>query len=237
MTPDSNCSSSVLIVDAGHGVGLHLTSLLAARGFDVIAWSPGGAEPAGLDPEIPVRWVHDDAADGLDPALVASAGAAIFNTPALDEARLVAGGGLADAIADDAAFFMRALQVVSRAMIERGCGQIWALAGDDSFAYYLPLPVSPIAQHLRVGAIRAIAKELRRFGASANAAVLQPIPEMVEATAWQQARAGVGSYAQKYRPVPLGPIADTLAFWLGCKTLPMNGSVVHFGNGVYDGNI
>lgn len=237
MTPDPNRVSSVLIVDAGHGVGLHLASLLAARGFDVIAWAPGATEPRGPDPDTSVRWVYDEPDDGLDPALVESAGAVIFNTPALDEAGLVAGGGLADAIAGDAAFFMRTLQAVSRAMIERGSGQIWALAGDDSFAYYLPLPVSPIALHLRVGAIRAIAKELGRFGASANAAVLQPIPELVEAAAWQQARAGVGSYAQKYRPMPLGPIADTLAFWLGRPTLPMNGSVVHFGNGVYDGNI
>lgn len=233
MATDSG-SDKILIVDAGHGIGPALAALLAGRGFDVVAWVPGGeARPEAGNS---VRLLCDPTAETLDADLLGSVRAAIFNASALDEAALLARGGLADAIAADGAFFMQALQAVSRAMIENGRGQIWALAPDDSFAYYLPLPVAPVAHHLRIGAVRALAKELSRFGVFANAAILQPGPETAEPAAWQAARAGVGSYAQKFRPVPLAAVADTLAFWLGCGTLPLNGSVVHFGNGVYDGN-
>lgn len=204
----------ILIIDAGHGIGPHLASLLGERGFEIVAWQPG-----------------DDA------GLLSSAATVLFNVSALDEAALLARGELADAIAADAAFFVQTLQTVSRAMIERGHGQIWVLAADDSFAYYLPVPAAPITHHTRIGAMRAIAKELARFGVSANVAVLQPVPETTLPEDWQQARAGVGSYAQKFRPVPLATIADTLAFWLGSESLPMNGAVMHFGNGVYDRNI
>jgi len=230
----SSPAESILIVDAGHGVGPALAALLAGRGFDVVAWSPSGeAQPEAAGS---VRWLHEPTADTLDADLLGPVRAAVFNASPLDEAALLAGGGLADAVAADGAFFMQALQAVSRAMIEKGRGQIWALAPDDSFAYYLPLPVAPVAHHMRVGAVRALAKELSRFGVFANAAILQPGPETAEPAAWQAARAGVGSYAQKFRPVPLAAVAETLAFWLGCGTLPLNGSVVHFGNGVYDGN-
>lgn len=236
MTATSALSGTILIVDAGHGVGLHLTSLLAARGFDVLAWALGGCPAQQGAPES-VRWLGEASLDALDADLLASTRAVIFNVSALDEDALMAGGGLADAIAADAAFFMQTLQTVSRAMTESGRGQIWVLTADDSFAYYLPLPVAPITHHTRIGAVRAIAKELARFGVSANAAVLQPAPETTDPAAWQQARSGVSSYAQKFKPVSLESVADSLAFWLGCETLPMNGSVIHFGNGVYDGNI
>ena len=229
-------SGPILIVDAGHGVGPHLALLLGERGLDVIAWAPD--DRAGFrDQAAPVRWLHDPTIDTLDNDVLASATAVIFNVSALDEAAFMARGELADAIAANGAFFMQTLQVVSRAMIERGHGQIWVLAADDSFAYYMRLPVAPITHHARIGAVRAIAKELARFGVSANAAVMQPAPETTLPEDWQQARAGVGSYAQKFKPVSLALVADTLAFWIGREALPMNGSVVHFGNGVYDGNI
>ena len=232
----STSSGPVLVVDAGHGIGPHLASLLAERGFDVVAWASGG-QAAPCEPGASVRWLHDPSVDALDTALVTSAATVVFNVSALDEAALMAQGELADAIAADGAFFMQTLQTISQAMIERGRGQIWILATDDSFAYYLPLPAAPITHHTRIGAMRSLAKELSRFGVSANAAVLQPAPETTEPADWQQARAGVASYAQKFRPVPLASVADTLAFWIGRETLPVNGSVVHFGNGVYDGNL
>ncbi len=191
-----------------------------------------------------------DPAHGIGPALaelLADAGfrvgtgsetpdAAIFNASPLDEAELLARGQLADAVAADGADFLQTLQDVSRAMIERGGGQIWVLAPDDSFSYYLPLPSAPVVHHMRIGAIRALAKEAARFGVYANAAVFQPVAEMAEPAAWSAARAGIGSYSQKFRPVPLAAVAETLAFWLSRDALPMNGSVVHFGSGVYDGN-
>ncbi|MGE0340448.1 MAG: hypothetical protein AB7O79_11295 [Xanthobacteraceae bacterium] len=180
--------------------------------------------------------MQHERADGLAPEFVASLDAVIFNASALDEAALLGKGNLADAIAADGKFFMRVLQVVSRAMLEKGRGQIWVLAPDDSFSYYLPLPSAPVTHHMRIGAIRSLAKELSRFGVYANAAVLQPRRESAEAAAWQSARNGIGSYAQKFRPVSLASIVDTLSHWLGCETLPLNGSVIHFGNGVYDGN-
>ena len=204
----------ILMIDGGHGIGPHLLSLLAERGFDAASWAAGD-----------------------DESRLASAGAVVFNLSMLDEAALLAQGGLAEAVDAGAAAFMQTLQTVARAMIERGSGQIWVLAADDSFAYYMPLPAAPISHHMRVGAMRAIAKELARFGVFANAAVLQPAPETTAPEDWRQARAGVDSYAQKFRPVPLSTVAETLAFWLGSKSLPMNGAVVHFGNGVYDGNI
>ncbi len=199
---------TVAIVDVDHGIGPALAGLLAAAGFEV----------------------------GTDPASFASAGAAIFNASALDEAELLAQGGLADAIAAEGTAFLETLQAASRAMIERGGGQIWVLAPDDSFSYYLPLPAAPVTHHMRIGAIRALAKEAARFGVFANAAVFQPPMEMAEAAAWSAARVGIGSYAQKFRPLDLAAMADTLGFWLSRDTLPMNGSVVHFGSGVYDGN-
>lgn len=205
----------VVLVDAGHGVGPALAVLLAEAGFDVAAPAPGEAPDAGM---------------------LASARAVIFNASALDEAGLMAEGRLADAVAVEGGRFLAALQAASRAMIERGGGQIWVLAPDDSFAYYLPLPSAPITHHTRVGAVRALAKEIARFGVFANAAVFQPVAGMAEPAAWSAARAGIGSYAQKFRPASLPAIADTLAFWLSRDTLPMNGSVVHFGSGVYDGN-
>ena len=216
MATGADRSEKIMIVDAGHGVGLALTALLADRGFDVIAWEPGGA--------------------AADADLLNATRAAIFNVSDLDEAGLMAGGGLADAVAADSAFFMESLQAIARAMIERGRGQIWVLAPDDSFAYYLPLPIAPVTHHTRIGAVRALAKELSRFGVCANAAILQPTAETADPAAWAAARAGVGSYAQRFKPVSLAHVADTLAFWLACETLPLNGSVVHFGNGVYDGN-
>ena len=205
---------SILIVDGGHGIGPHLLSLLGERGFDAASWAAG-----------------DDESD------LARAAAVVFNLSALDEATLLSRGGLAEALDAEATAFMQALQSAARAMIERGDGQIWLLAADDSFAYYMPVPAAPISHHLRIGAMRALAKELARFGVFANAAVLQPAAETMPPDHWQQARAGVGSYAQKFRPVALASVADTLAFWLGSDSLPMNGSVIHFGNGVYDGNI
>lgn len=232
----STSPGPVLVVDAGHGIGPHLTSLLAERGFDVVAWASGG-HAAPCEQGASVRWLHDPSIDALDTELVTSAATVVFNVSALDEAALMAQGELADAIAADGAFFMQTLQAVAKAMIERGRGQIWILATDDSFAYYLPLPTAPVTHHTRIGAMRSLAKELSRFGVSANAAVLQPAPETTEPADWQQARAGVASYAQKFRPVPLASVADTLAFWIGRETLPVNGSVVHFGNGVYDGNL
>jgi NAD(P)-dependent dehydrogenase (short-subunit alcohol dehydrogenase family) len=236
MTTGSDLPRTIMIVDAGHGVGPALTSLLADRGFDVIALAPGGDAPSSPQTTGSIRRIDAPAIATMDAGLLSSIKAVIFNTSALDEAELMASGGLADAIAADGAFFLQSLQTISRIMIENGRGQIWALAPDDSFAYYLPLPIAPVTHHTRIGAIRALAKELARFGVCANAAILQPFRETVEATAWQDARAGVGSYAQKFKSVPLGDVADTLAFWLARDTLPMNGSVVHFGNGVYDGN-
>jgi NAD(P)-dependent dehydrogenase (short-subunit alcohol dehydrogenase family) len=213
MGAGSGTSGKVAIVDAGHGIGLELAALLAGAGFEVVAWARGdGTEALG------------------------EATAVIFNMSALDEAELLAGGKLADAIEAEADFFLETLQAVSRSMIENGRGQIWVLAPDDSFSYYLPLPSAPVTHHTRVGAIRALAKEVARFGVCANAAILQPTAEMVAPAAWSAARAGVGSYAQKFRPAVLAPVAETLAFWLARETLPLNGSVLHFGSGVYDGN-
>lgn len=198
---------TVAIVDAGHGVGPALAALLSGAGFAVR---------------------RDDGA--------ADAGAVIFNASALDEAELLAEGRLADAVAADGAAFLERLQAASRAMIERGGGQIWVLAPDDSFSYYLPLPAAPVTHHTRIGAIRALAKEASRFGVFANAAVFQPVAEMAEPAAWGAARAGIGSYAQKFKPVAAAAMAETLAFWLSRDALPMNGSVLHLGSGVYDGN-
>jgi hypothetical protein len=225
-----------MIVDAGHGVGPALTSLLADRGFDVIAWTRDGDAPPSPQTTGSIRWIDAPAIEAVDADLLNSIQAVIFNMSDLDEVGLMASGRLADAIAADGSFFLQSLQAISRVMIENGRGQIWALAPDDSFAYYLPLPIAPITHHTRIGGIRALAKELARFGVCANAAILQPFRETVEAAAWQDARAGVGSYAQKFRPVPLADVADTLGFWLARDTLPINGSVVHFGSGVYDGN-
>jgi NAD(P)-dependent dehydrogenase (short-subunit alcohol dehydrogenase family) len=225
-----------MIVDAGHGVGPALASLLADRGFDVIAWAPGSDAPPSPQTTGSIRWINASAIEAVDAGLLNSIKAVIFNMSDLDEVGLMASGRLADAVASDGAFFLQSLQAISRVMIENGRGQIWALAPDDSFAYYLPLPIAPVTHHTRIGGIRALAKELARFGVCANAAILQPFRETVEAAAWQDARAGVGSYAQKFKPVPLADVADTLGFWLARDTLPMNGSVVHFGSGVYDGN-
>lgn len=236
MMTGSDFSRTIMIVDAGHGIGPALTSLLAGRGFDVIAWAPGHDALPSSQTTGSIRWIDAWAIEAVDGGLLNSIQAVIFNTSALDEVGLMASGHLADAIAADGAFFLQSLQAISRVMIENGRGQIWVLAPDDSFAYYVPLPIAPITHHTRIGGIRALAKELARFGVCANAAILQPLRETVEAAVWQDARAGVGSYAQKFKPVPLVDVADTLAFWLARATLPMNGSVVHFGNGVYDGN-
>lgn len=226
----------VLVVDAGHGVGPSLAALLTDAGFEVSAWlTDVTAPPVDLPP--PVRSLRVDAAEGLDADLIEATDAVIFNLSALDEERLLRDGGLADAVQADARFFMETLQVFAKAMIEKGRGQIWVLGLDDSFAYYMPLPTTPIIQHARVGAVRALAKEVARFGVSANAMILQPVPEATEPAAWQAARAGLASYAQRFKPVSLTEIIDTLAFWLRRERLPMNGSVLHFGNGVYDGNI
>ena len=208
-------SPTILIVDAAHGIGPALAALLSEAGFDVVSMQRDKVR---------------------DAEAISSADAVIFNISALDEANLLAKGQLADAVAAEGAAFLATLQTVSRAMIERGNGQIWVLAPDDSFSYYLPLPSAPVTHHTRIGAVRALAKEVARFGVFANAAVFQPVAEMAEPAAWSTARAGIGSYAQKYRPLPLAAIADTLAFWLSRQRLPMNGSVVHFGSGVYDGN-
>jgi hypothetical protein len=215
MTDTPASSGKIVLVDAAHGIGPALATLLVEAGFEVIALEYGET------PDAEVR---------------ASAQAMIFNASALDEADLLAEGRLADAMAAEGGRFLATLQAVSRAMIERGGGQIWVLVPDDSFAYYLPLPSAPITHHTRVGAIRALAKEVARFGVFANAAVFQPVAEMAEPAAWSAARAGIGSYAQKFRPASLPAIAETLAFWLARDALPMNGSVVHFGSGVYDGN-
>lgn len=227
---------NVTIVDAGQGVGPWLATLLAERGLAVTGWSPGADAPPPDSPPA-VGWVHAADVRSLGIDRIAATDTVIFNLPALDEAGLLTGGGLADAVAADGAFFLETLQVFSRAMIENGRGQIWVLGLDDSFAYYMPVPIAPVAQHTRIGAVRALAKECGRFGVSANAAVLQPAPETTDPAAWQAARAGLASYAQRFKPVPLAAVADTLAFWLTCERLPMNGSVLHFGNGVYDGNI
>lgn len=213
MTDDA--PRKVMIVDGGHGIGPALTALLSEAGFDVALAEPGEAPSS----------------DSLS-----SMHAAIFNLSALDEPTLLEQGLLADTIAKESAAFLGSLQAVSRAMIERGGGQIWVLAPDDSFAYYLPLPVAPVTHHARIGAIRALAKEAARFGVFANAAVLQPTAEMAAPAAWSTARAGIASYAQKFRPQPLVIVGETLAFWLSKDALPMNGSVLHFGSGVYDGN-
>lgn len=209
----SHPASEILMIDGGHGVGPALAGLLAGAGLKLSAWDDETADPP------------------------ATADAAIFNLPDFDEAALLAEGRLADAIDASAARFMGQLQQVARAMFERGRGQIWVLGLDDSFAYYLPLPVAPVTQHMRVGAVRALAKEAARFGVSANAAILQPGPESADAAALQAARTGLASYAQRFRPTPLAEVAETLAFWLARERLPMNGSVLHFGSGVYDGNL
>lgn len=235
MTP-STPTGKVLIVDAGHGVGPSLTARLANAGFEVTAWTPEESAPlADLHPR--VRPLHADAAEALNADLISQTDAVIFNWPALDEEERLAEGGLADAVQADVQTFLATLQTFARAMMEKGRGQIWVLGLDDSFAYYMPLPIAPITQHARIGAIRALAKETSRFGVSANALVMQPAPEMTDPSAWQAARAGLASYAQRFKPVPMTEIADTLAFWLSRERLPMNGSVLHFGNGVYDGNV
>lgn len=228
----ASAAATALIVDAGHGPGPVLASLLAGRGLAVAAWAPGD-DGGGSDD---VRWLGQADFASVEAELAGLPDAVIFNVSGLDEAALLAGGGLADAIEAEAAFFLATLQAVSRSMIGRGSGQVWVLAPDDSFAYYLPLAFSPAIHHTRIGAVRALAKEVARFGVHANAAVLQPSPELVDPADWNAARAGTGSYAQKFRPVPLASVADTLAFWLACRSLPFNGSVIHFGNGVYDGN-
>ena len=228
-------SEKVLVVDAGHGVGPLLAALLTDAGLEVSAWlTDVNAPPVDLPPA--VRSLRVDAVEGLDADLIEATDAVIFNSSALDEEKLLADGALADAVQADARFFMATLQIFAKAMIEKGRGQIWVLGLDDSFAYYIPLPITPIIQHARIGAVRALAKEIARFGVSANAIIMQPAPEDAEPAAWQAARAGLASYAQRFKPVTLAETADTLAFWLRRKRLPMNGSVLHFGNGVYDGN-
>lgn len=240
MTAGPEMSEKIMIVDAGHGIGPALAALLADRvaeaGHGVAAWAPGGTSPPPAA-ACGVQWIHDAAVDDIDAGLVARTRAAVFNVSALDEAALLADGKLADAVAADGAFFLHTLQVLSRAMIERGRGQIWVLASDDSFAYYLPLPIAPVTHHTRIGAVRALAKEVSRFGVCANAAVLQPVQDAVDPAAWQAARTGLGSYAQRFKPISIGHVADTLAFWLARPALPLNGSVVHFGNGAHDGNV
>src|SRR5690606_27155184 len=128
-----------LIVDAAHGIGPALAALHSEAGFDVVSMQRD---------------------EGRDAEAIPSADAESFNISALEEADLLAKGQLADAVAAEGAAFLATLQTVSRAMIERGNGQIWVLAPDDSFSYCLPLPSAPVTHHMRIGAVRALAKEV-----------------------------------------------------------------------------
>jgi NAD(P)-dependent dehydrogenase (short-subunit alcohol dehydrogenase family) len=211
------------------------------RGRSVLLFGPSDGMIEALDRCLRERGHTVTKAAG-DPgaALADVPDVVVFAAPDVDERGVFAEDAVLrertlDAIDTGVNGFLRDAQAFAKAMLARG-GQIWALGLDDSFGYYLDIPVAPMVTSARISFLRAMAKEYGRFGIAFNAAIVQPTPDVVGEAVFKGRSGALKSYALKYRPGNASAFATVLASLIENPALPVNGATLHLGAGVNEHN-
>lgn len=167
--------------------------------------------------------------------------AVIFAPPHSCEARQVAnaladpalGPDFAAGIRDQALAFLSDCRAATLAMMPQKSGQVLVLGIDDVAARILELSQTPIANQMRVSALKSLAKEYGRMGVSYNAVICQPSRGLVDAKVWREKRDALKVYTMRFSP---SETEDYAAFCLKLVTekFPLNGGVVCLGKGVLE---
>lgn len=133
----------------------------------------------------------------------------------------------------DAMDFLSNCSAITQAMMVQKAGVVLFLGIDDVSAGFVGLPQSPIANQLRVSALRSLAKEYGRMGISYNAILTQPAKESVEPQVWRDKRNQLKVYTMRFSPHQLDEYANFCARAL-THPMPVNGGLISLGKGVME---
>jgi hypothetical protein len=139
---------------------------------------------------------------------------------------------IADVLSRRLKSFAAQLQSAVNSLLARGGGQLWVCDYDDTFAYHMATPASPILAQARASAIRSVAKEYARMGVVANTLVIQPTREMTGGPAAERERRDLRVYASRFKAQAMAHVTDYLAVLIHMKPLPFTGTILGAGTSV-----
>ncbi len=213
----------IFFENLNHPLARSVADACAAQGddiFDVSASSGGLAEaikangtPRALVLTPPERCEALALRDGFD-----------------DPAKALAFG---QAIHADAMNFLSDCRLATQAMMTAKTGHVLFLGIDDVAARLVGLPESPMANQLRVSALKSLAKEYGRMGIKYNAILSQPSKETVDPKTWRSQRDQLKVYTMRFSPNETREYADFCAQAVK-GSLPLNGGLLCLGKGVME---
>jgi hypothetical protein len=167
--------------------------------------------------------------------------ALVFAPPERCEARaLRAGFGnpaqalkLGSQIQADTMKFLSDCRLATQVMMTAKAGHLLFLGIDDVAARLVGLPESPMANQLRVSALKSLAKECGRMGIKYNAILSQPSKETVGPKVWRNQRDRLKVYTMRFSPNETSEYAEFCAQAVQ-GSLPMNGGLLCLGKGVME---
>lgn len=180
---------------------------------------------------------------GIEAALARLDGpqAVIFAPPRVCEAQGFASAltnpaqavAFAAQVRDDTMEFLRNCRAATLAMMPQKSGHVLALGIDDVASRIMGLTETPMANQMRVAALKSLAKEYGRMGLSYNTVICQPSRDLAEPTAWRDRREAMKVYTMRFTP---SETAEQAAFCLQVLTgkVPLNGGVLCLGKGVME---
>lgn len=129
--------------------------------------------------------------------------------------------------------FLSDCRLVTQAMMPLKAGQILFLGIDDVAARLVGLHESPIANQMRIAALKSLAKEYGRMGLKFNAILSQPSKETVAPAVWREKREALKVYTMRFTPPEVAEIAGFCRQAL-TGPMPVNGGVLCLGKGVME---
>ncbi|WP_293573987.1 hypothetical protein [Phaeobacter sp.] len=137
------------------------------------------------------------------------------------------------AIHNDAMQFLSDCRLATQAMMTAKAGHVLFLGIDDVAARLVGLPESPMANQLRVSALKSLAKEYGRMGIKYNAILSQPSKETVDPKTWRSQRDQLKVYTMRFSPNEIREYADFCTQAVQ-GYLPLNGGLLCLGKGVME---
>lgn len=206
---------TILLVDADQPLGHALAQRLRAAGQRVVTHARHEAEVDCVEPDLATGLAAIEARHGpIDRIVFGLAGPADIEPGCVE---------LDQALGE--------LRSAARLMARRDDSQIWVLLPDDGMPHYLPAAARPARSQALTTAIKAMAKELFRFGVRVNALQVQPLAEQLDAALWKPAKDGLKAYALRFKPQADAEVASLLHGFLALRRLPLAGLVLPAGVG------
>jgi len=134
---------------------------------------------------------------------------------------------------NDTMAFLQNCRAVTQAMMTAKAGQVLFVGIDDVAARIVGQPENPMANQLRVSALKSLAKEYGRMGIKYNTVLSQPSKESVEPQIWREKRDALKVYTMRFSPNETTEYAQ-FCWSLLQGNVPVNGGIICLGKGVME---